>query len=193
VVGCRPGEQKPEARLSMPIELSKRDVAAIIQELSVLVIDDNNYMRKIVRSLLINIGVRKIFEASDGITGLDAIRFALPDVVILDWELPMINGAELVRIVRSPDVFPMPAIPIIMLTGFGERWRVVEAINVGVNEYLCKPVSAQALYDRLTSVILNPRPIVQIGSYYGPEPRKLVNDPLSEPSIAPRPDGMLLN
>jgi DNA-binding response OmpR family regulator len=117
----------------------------------------------------------------------------MPDVVILDWDLPMLNGAEFVRIVRSPSVFPMPAIPIIMLTGFGERWRVVEAIKVGVNEYLCKPVSAQALYDRLTSVILNPRPIVQIGSYYGPEPRKLVDEPIAEPSIAPPLDGMLLN
>ena len=177
----------------MAIEFSKRDVAAIIQELSVLVIDDNTYMRKIVRSLLLHIGVRKIFEASDGIAGLDAIRFAMPDVVILDWELPMLNGAEFVRIVRSPDVFPLPAIPIIMLTSFGERWRVVEAIKVGVNEYLCKPVSAQALYDRLTSIIVNPRPIVKVGSYYGPEPRKLMSEPISEPSFAPMPDGMRLN
>jgi DNA-binding response OmpR family regulator len=177
----------------MPSALSKRDVAAIIQELSVLVIDDNNYMRKIVRSLLINIGVRKIFEASDGISGLDAIRFAMPDVVILDWELPMLNGAEFVRIVRSPGIFPMPAVPIIMLTSFGERWRVVEAIRVGVNEYLCKPVSAQALYDRLTAIVANPRPIVQLGSYYGPQPRNLVSDPIAEPTIAPPLDGMLLN
>ena len=45
-------------------------------------------------------------EASDGIAGLDAIRTVVPDVVILDWELPLLNGAEFVRIVRSPGVFP---------------------------------------------------------------------------------------
>lgn len=177
----------------MPIEMTKQNVEAIIQELSILVIDDNNYMRKIVRSLLINIGVRKIFEASDGITGLDAIRFAMPDVVILDWELPMLNGAEFVRIVRSPGVFPIPGIPIIMLSSFSERRRVVEAIRIGVNEFLCKPVSAQALFDRLTAIIVNPRPIVQLGSYYGPEPRTLVADPITELSVAPPLAGTLLN
>ena len=55
---------------------------------------------------------------------------------MLDWEMPLLNGAELVRIVRSPGVFPMPDIPIIMLTGHGERWRVVEAARLGVNEFL---------------------------------------------------------
>jgi DNA-binding response OmpR family regulator len=70
---------------------------------------------------------------------------------------------------------------------------VVEAIRVGVNEYLCKPVSAQALYDRLTAIVANPRPIVQLGSYYGPQPRNLVSDPIAEPTIAPPLDGMLLN
>ena len=111
-------------------------------------------MRKVARNLLINIGVRVVYEASDGIAGLDAIRTLAPDVVILDWQMPMLNGAEFVRIVRSPGVFPMPDIPIIMLTSHAERWRVIEAARLGVNEYLRKPVSAQALLDRLT---LDPR------------------------------------
>ena len=161
--------------------------------LSVLVVDDNQYMRKIVRSLLINIGVRKVFEASDGIAGLDAIRIVSPDVVILDWELPLLNGAEFVRIVRSPGVFPHSDVPIIMLSSYGERWRVVEAVRIGVNEYLCKPVSAQALLDRLTLIIAKPRPVVQLGDYYGPEPRNLVADPILEPSVALAPDGTPLN
>ena len=97
--------------------------------------------------------------------------------------MPLLNGAEFVRIVRSPGVFPMPDIPIIMLSAHGERWRVVEAARIGVNEYLRKPVSAKALLDRL---IVDPRqaaPIVQLGDYYGPEPRKLFTDPV------PRADG----
>jgi two-component system, chemotaxis family, chemotaxis protein CheY len=87
-----------------------------------------------------------------------------------------LSGAELVRIVRSPGVFPMPDVPIIMLSGHGERWRVVEAVRLGVNEYLVKPVSAKAIYDRLVSIITQPRPAVQLGDYYGPEPRKLSVD-----------------
>ena len=71
--------------------------------------------------------------------------------------MPLLNGAELVRIVRSPGVFPMPDLPIIMLTAHGERWRIVEAAKLGVNEFLCKPVSAKALFDRLLSILLKPR------------------------------------
>ena len=66
---------------------------------------------------------------------------------------------------------------------------MVEAVRIGVNEYLRKPVSAQALLDRLTAILAKPRPVVQLGDYYGPEPRNLVADPVTEPSIALAPDG----
>jgi two-component system, chemotaxis family, chemotaxis protein CheY len=177
----------------MPISLSKSDLEAMIQDLSILVVDDNQYMRKLVRNLLLNIGVRKVYEAGDGIAGLDAIRIVMPDIAIIDWELPLLNGAEFVRIVRSPGVFPFADIPIIMLSAHGERSRVVEAVRIGVNEYLCKPVSAQALLDRLTSIVAKPRPIVQLGDYYGPEPRKLLTDPVTAPSFARAPNGTVLN
>jgi two-component system, chemotaxis family, chemotaxis protein CheY len=177
----------------MAAALSKTDVEAMIQDLGILIVDDNQYMRKIVRNLLVNIGVRRVYEAGDGIAGLEAIRIVTPDVVILDWELPLLNGAEFVRIVRSPGVFPMPDIPIIMLSSHGERWRVVEAIRIGVNEYLRKPVSAQALLDRLVAIVARPRPAVQLGDYYGPEPRKLVADPVTEPSVTLAPRGTPLN
>jgi two-component system, chemotaxis family, chemotaxis protein CheY len=155
---------------------SKKDIADRLQTLCVLVVDDNQYMRKMIRNLLVNCGIKDIYEAPDGIAALDTIRTMGPDVVILDWEMPLLSGAELVRIVRSPGVFPMPDIPIIMLSGYGERWRVVEAVRLGVNEYLIKPVSAKALYDRLVAITMQPRPTVQMGDYYGPEPRKLANE-----------------
>lgn len=173
--------------------MSKSDVESWIHSLRVLVIDDNQYMRKIVRNLLTNVGVRTFHEASNGLDGLDAIRTITPDVVILDWEMPILNGAEFVRIVRSPGVFPFPDIPIIMLTSHGERWRVVEAVRIGVNEFLCKPVSAQALLDRLIAILTRPRPSVQLGEYYGPEPRKLALDPEVQPSIEPLPEDTMPN
>ena len=123
----------------MPIALSKSDVEAMIQELSILIVDDNQYMRKIVRNLLVNIGVRKVYEASDGIAGLDAIRIVTPDVVILDWELPLLNGAEFVRIVRSPGVFPFSDVPIIMLS---VAWRALARGRGGADRR--QRVSAQA-------------------------------------------------
>jgi CheY-like chemotaxis protein len=162
--------------------IEARHVEFRIQQLRVLVIDENAFMRKMVRSLLNNIGVKKVYEAADGIAGLEQIRAVAPDVIVLDWEMPLLNGPELVRIVRSPGVFPMPDIPIIMLTAHGERSRIIEAVRIGVNEFLCKPVSAKALTDRLISILAKPRANVQLGDYYGPEPRKLVLDDELEPA-----------
>ena len=167
----------------MTSNLSKKEIADQIQALTILVVDDNQYMRKTVRNLLVNCGIKDIYEANDGIAALDAIRSIAPDVVILDWEMPLLSGAELVRIIRSPGVFPMPDVPIIMLSGHGERWRVVEAVRLGVHEYLVKPVSAKAIYDRLVSIVVQPRPVVQLGDYYGPEPRKMMTEPLDDAPI----------
>ena len=161
----------------MTMSAPKNYVDDQIQSLAVLVVDDNLYTRKMIRNLLLNCGIKDVFEANDGIAALDAIRSIAPDVVVLDWEMPLLSGAELVRIVRSPGVFPMPDIPIIMLSAHGERWRVVEAVRLGVHEFLVKPVSAKALYDRLVAIVSQPRPVVQLGDYYGPEPRKLIPMP----------------
>jgi two-component system, chemotaxis family, chemotaxis protein CheY len=116
--------------------MNAKHAEVLIQQLCVLLVDDNPFMRKMVRSLLGNIGVKKTYEAGDGIAALDLIRTANPDVVILDWEMPLLNGPELVRIVRSPGVFPTPDIPIIMLTAHGERRRIVDSVKLGVNEFL---------------------------------------------------------
>ena len=154
--------------------MNGRHVEFLLQQLSVLLVDDNAFMRKVVRSLLNNIGVKTVYEAPDGIVGLEQIRAVYPDVVILDWEMPLLNGPEFVRIVRSPGVFPLPDVPIIMLSSYGERRRIVEAVRLGVNEFLCKPVSAKTLADRLIAILAKPRVSVKVGDYYGPEPRKLL-------------------
>jgi CheY-like chemotaxis protein len=166
------------------MNLNAKRAEFLVQQLTVLVVDDNAFTRNVVRSLLGNIGVKAIVEASDGIAALELIRSVSPDVVILDWEMPLLNGPELVRIVRSPGVFPTPDIPIIMLTAHGERWRIVESIKIGVNEFLCKPVSAKALLERLISILLKPRESVQFGTYYGPAPRAPMAKPAADASAA---------
>jgi two-component system chemotaxis response regulator CheY len=160
----------------------------MVQSLAVLIVDDNQYMRKVLRNILVSIGVKNIHEAVDGIAGLEAIRMFGPDLVILDWEMPLLNGAELVRIVRSPGVFPMPDVPIIMLSGHAERWRVIEASRLGVNEFLMKPVSGKAILDRIMAILTQPRAMVRLGDYYGPEPRKLFFEPVQKaaaPEVPP--------
>lgn len=151
-----------------------RQLEAQIQATRVLIVDDDQYMRKVVRAMLAAVGIRTVYEASDGIAGLDVICSFQPDVVIVDWEMPMVDGAQFVRMVRSPGEFPFPDVPIIMLTGHGDRWRVLEAARLGAHEYLLKPVSTKALRDRIVSILSQPRPSVQFNGYYGPIPRRLV-------------------
>jgi two-component system chemotaxis response regulator CheY len=154
--------------------MDTRTLTARLAVATVLVVDDDHYMRKVVRTLLMTIGVRSIYEAANGIDGLDTIRKVKPDVVILDWEMPGLDGTGFMRAMRSPDTFPYPNVPVIMLTGHGARSRVVDAVKVGVNEFLLKPVSVKSLRERLISVLANPRPMVRTGDYYGPMPRKMV-------------------
>jgi len=166
------------------MSINPKHAEGLVQQLRVLVVDDSPFMRAVVRSLLSNIGVKRIIEAGDGIAALEKIREDTPDVVILDWEMPLLNGPELVRIVRSPGIFPTPDIPIIMLSAHGEHWRILESVKLGVNEFLCKPVSAKALFERLISILLKPRASVQLGDYYGPVPRVPVPEPEAD---APEP------
>lgn len=149
------------------------DLQHLLRACKVLIVDDEACTRKVIRALLIAIGVEHIYDANDGPNGLEAIRSVVPDLVFLDWEMPGMDGPAFVRTVRSPGNFPVPNVPIVMLTGHGERWRVVEAVKLGVNEYLLKPVSIKSVLDRVTAVLTRPRPIIHSGDYYGPQPRRL--------------------
>ena len=163
----------PDFVRAMMINLP-RHLEGRIASIKVLIVDDDHYMRKVVRAMLTAIGVRHILEADDGASGLDAIRQHNPGVVIVDWEMPMIDGLQFIRMVRSPATFPIPDVPIILLTGHADRWRVIEAARFGVHEYVLKPVSTKALLDRLAAVLIRPRKMVKFDNYYGPEPRKLI-------------------
>ncbi len=157
----------------MQIATTCRPIHPRIKALKVLVIDDEPYMRKVTRTILMAIGVKTILEASDGAAGLDLARAALPDLLIIDWEMPLIDGPELVRMIRMPGRFPIPDIPIIILSAHSEHRRVVESARIGANEFVRKPVSIKTLEDRMIAVINRPRPTVKLEGYYGPMPRRM--------------------
>jgi two-component system, chemotaxis family, chemotaxis protein CheY len=154
--------------------MSTKQVEKMIEGLAILVVDENPYLRKLTRTMLMNVGAKTIYEAPDGVAALDVIRNANPDIAILDWQLPVLSGPQVVRIVRSPAIFPKPHLPIIMLTSAARRSQVNEAMRLGVHEFLVKPTSPAALRDRLLSILVKPRPMVQIGDRYIPEPRRLI-------------------
>ncbi len=153
--------------------MSAKQLEKLIERLSILVVDDNQYMRKLTRMMLMNIGAKSICEASDGLAALDVIRSISPDIMLLDWDVPVLSGPQIMHIVRSPGVFAKPFLPIIMLTSRVSRSRVNEAIRLGVHEVLAKPTSPKMLQDRLLSILVKPRPMVQIGKYLVPEPRRV--------------------
>lgn len=136
--------------------------------LKVLVVDDNQHMRKLVSTILQAFGVIQIFEAADGNQAWAMLREANPDVVVLDWMMEGMNGLEVVKMVRTSAQTPNPFVPIIMLTGYTQVDHVRQARDAGVNEFLAKPVSVKALMSRLVAVIEQPRPFVRTKFYFGP-------------------------
>jgi two-component system, chemotaxis family, chemotaxis protein CheY len=152
--------------------MNNQSIERLLQGLEILIVDGNHYMRRLTRTMLMNLGAKSVAEAIDGLAGLEQIRMGDPDVVLLDWDMPVLDGLEVMHIVRSPGVFPRPNVPIIMLTHHAHRASVVAALRAGVHEFLLKPTSPKALRDRLTSIALKPRPMVKIGDFYVPEPRR---------------------
>lgn len=136
-----------------------------------LVIDDNAHMRRILRTLLHGFGSREVYEAEDGAAGLEAFTHYTPDIVITDWAMPSIDGIELTRMIRQPEGTNAFA-AIIMLTGHSEKARVMAARDVGVTEFLAKPISAKGLYQRIMNVVANPRPFIKTETYFGPDRRR---------------------
>jgi two-component system chemotaxis response regulator CheY len=126
-----------------------------LAKVKVLIVDDDYGTRKTIRSLLTTMGYTCVRDASDGAGGLDAVLASRPDVVLLDWDMPDMTGAELVRRIRSAG---MPqGVQIIMLAQPAARSGVPEAMRLGVHDFLLKPVTLSALRTRLASVLAKRR------------------------------------
>lgn len=137
------------------------------ERLKVLVVDDNQNMRKLVTTILQAFGVTHVTEAASGKRALEAMK-ENPDVIILDWMMGEMNGIEFTKAVRTQPGSPNPYVPIIMLTGHTSADCVAHARDAGINEFLAKPVSLKAMLARLTAVIEYPRPFVRTSGYFGP-------------------------
>ena len=141
--------------------------------LRLLIIDDNEQMRTIIGAVLGGAGVRNLHYAPDGQRGLESLVRVKPDVVFVDYEMPVLNGLGFLRQARR-----LPGderfIPVIMLTGHSDMLRLNAARDLGVNEFLAKPVTAKTILQRLGAVIYRPRLFVQSHRYVGPDRRRRV-------------------
>ena len=143
-----------------------------VSELGVLLVDDCQPMRMLMRSVLRAMGVRRFAEAEDGTEALKRFVEFDPDIVFVDYRMEPMDGAELTRKIRAGEEGIDPYIPIIMVTGYSDMRRILEARDAGVSEYLVKPISAKLLYMRICAVIEHPRPYIRTGDFFGPDRRR---------------------
>lgn len=144
--------------------------------LKILLVDDNHHMRVLLTEILRAIGVRHVYEATDGAEALQLMRSHPIDIIMSDLAMHPLDGIDFVRLLRNSPDSPNPMAPVIMITGHSTMKRVNEARDVGVTEFLSKPVTARGVLERINRVVENPRPFVRTGDYFGPDRRRR-NDP----------------
>lgn len=140
--------------------------------LKILLVDDNHHMRILLTEILRAIGVRTIYEATDGAEALQLMRTHPIDIIMSDLAMHPLDGIDFVRLLRNSPDSPNPMAPVIMITGHSTMKRVNEARDVGVTEFLSKPVTARGVLERINRVVENPRPFVRTTAYFGPDRRR---------------------
>lgn len=111
-----------------------------------LIVDDSRIVRQIARRMLEEAGLR-VAEAADGVEGLDACRSCRPDYLLLDWNMPRMNGIECLKAIRRE--FGMESPRVILCTTENEPDRIVVAIEAGAQEFIMKPFDADILIGKL--------------------------------------------
>lgn len=140
--------------------------------LSFLVLEDNQEMQRLVVNMLRGFGVKTIHTALDGSEGFAKLAQHRIDLAIVDWLAEPINGYDFVKRLRTDESSPNPQLPVLMITGHSERWRVEAARDAGVNEVMVKPVAPDGLLKRLIHMVEKPRPFVRTDIYFGPDRRR---------------------
>ncbi len=123
-----------------------------INDLGVLLIEDDDFTRKLISRLLHDIRLRVVFEAADGVQALDILRKngSDVDIAICDLEMPRMGGLDLLHALRTATGNPLADLPVIVLTSHREAEVVKRAIAYGISGYLVKPVSKADLTKRLS-------------------------------------------
>ncbi|MDP4840661.1 MAG: response regulator [Alphaproteobacteria bacterium] len=124
---------------------------AVNKDMSILVVDDFNTMRRIVRSLLKQLGINNVDEAVDGNDALSKISAKEYALVLSDWNMEPKSGIDLLREVRQSEKHKN--MPFILINAESKIENIVEAKKAGVNQYIVKPFNAKTLKEKLSTVI----------------------------------------
>ena len=116
-----------------------------------LVVDDFSTMRRIIKNFLNDLGYTNIVEADDGKTALPKLKAGEVDFLITDWNMPGMQGLELLRLVRGDPA--TKNLPVLMVTAEAKREQIVEAAQAGVNGYVVKPFTAATLKEKIDKIL----------------------------------------
>jgi two-component system chemotaxis response regulator CheY len=122
--------------------------------LSFLIVDDQQFTRRIVRSILLGFGSREVHESANGVEGFELARTVLPSIIITDLVMPLLDGLKFIAMVKSPDS-PAHKIPIIVLSGYLTKTAALAMTEHGIAELLVKPVSPKALHEHISRIMLH--------------------------------------
>jgi two-component system chemotaxis response regulator CheY len=120
-------------------------------DMKFLVVDDFATMRRIIKSVLNELGYSNVTEADDGSTALPLLRDGAFDFLITDWNMPGMPGLELLKAVRANE--KLAKMPVLMLTAEAQRDQIVAAAKAGVSGYIIKPFTADVLKKKLTTIL----------------------------------------
>ncbi len=125
---------------------------ALPTDINILVVDDMAAMRKILKTLLNQLGFKNIDEAEDGKQALEILRKnpSKYGLVITDWNMPNMTGIELVQEIRKDET--LKHLPILMVTAEAKKENVLMAIKAGVNNYIVKPFTAETLKEKIEKI-----------------------------------------
>ena len=122
----------------------------IDKNMQVLVVDDFSTMRRIIKNILRQIGFTNILEADDGSTAWDVLNTKKIDLIVSDWNMPIMTGIELLRKVRASEAFATT--PFLMVTAEAQQENILEAIQAGVSNYVVKPFTPDTLEQKINKV-----------------------------------------
>ena len=119
----------------------------LLDKFKVLIVDDVGSARKTLSIILREMGIKNVTEARSSQEALDRLKGDTFQLIISDWEMPDIDGLELLNKVKN--IRNHKDVPFIMITSTSKRERVVEALKAGVTDYAVKPISLEILSDKI--------------------------------------------
>lgn len=129
-------------------------------------------MRNLIRTLLYSLGLRDVIEAASGEEAYEILQDGAMDVVLTDLSMEPMDGIAFTRKVRMANDSANPYVPIVMITGHTERWRVEAARDAGITEFIAKPITAQSVFTRIAEIVERPRAYIRCNDYFGPDRRR---------------------